>query len=1380
MNVRVRRSEWPRMFGGFLIGLLIAAGVVGLWLMLTTGSEETFELEVDARTSAADRGLIGSTYTNIAERLSSERRVVRPVRGNLQFRVANIRWQDVAGPDFIRAAEMRGSIDTRAAGRGDIIVRGVAIRDGDVYVEQNARLEWNYRRALDRLLGEQPDDGVERSFIVYDVAISNTDVRIKRPNQAYAFNDVAAHLPRVDFAGPGLPAPRARVSRATATLVTSDSSYQVAAEGADLQFPTGVVNFSVARVTTGQTRITDFTGSWGGDLPGLALAAAGNVENVRFQDVRFLSPRLPRTGSAAFGFAVRPVSSEVTQFILTDARMESDGSRVTGSATIHYGPNNVSLEAVDARFDPLNLALVEQIIGDTLPYRGTVVGTARGSAGIISFDVTTRLAARAAPQPFQTHITGTARLASSGFELRRLEADLRALPLSALRAVMPGLPLKGTITGRIALSGPPGRSPLDVDVRIELGNGIAVVEGRVDLTGTMPTYDLSGRLIAVNLQQLLEPDVPPVFMTARFALNGAGTDPNTLRARMHVDGRFTGWRTGPRDTVHLAARIDNGTLRVDTAGVLLATMSATARGQWRFITPGSGRIEYDVAFDPITPFGPYIPAIGDEDATGAVRVAGIITGERSRIQVSGEGNAENFAVGDWGATALDAKYELLFGGALPQFNVEANARDLRTPTAGAYESAKATVLLRSPTFALDVRADRADGRGGIEIVADGRVPPTGAREVVLHRARIDFGEQNWALTGPAVFSWAGPNTDLAVRGFEMRRSDNTGLLKIEGRVLPLANANFTLETIALPVGDIQQLLGRRPVASGALTTTTSVQASAGVPQLTTRFQLDGALIENVRFSQLSGDASYVGQRFTANATARVDTAGELQLHAELPLDLRFGENASARLLDSGPVNITLIGDSIALAPFATLHPEIEELGGTLTANVRVNGTVQEPLLSGALSVRDGSVRTIQLNQRYDSIHATVNLENRRAIIQELVARSGGTARATGSIVFEELNNPVLDVTANFADFRAVGVDNQDDAQVSGVATLKGPVGEAVLAGELVLEDGVFPIPQTGMSALDAELARFEAELPRPGVEAARRPFYDGLRIDGLQIVAGDNLWFAMEDARAELAGRIALNKRGDDLRITGELEGTRGTYTLRAGPIIRRFDVVHAYIRFLGNAEINPAIDITARRRVAFGSDRQMDIDVRIGGTLQSPTLALASETAAPIPQSELLSFILFGQPSFVVGSGTSIARENVTDPVVSSFAELISIGLEQELLGELGGALDVLQIRLGGGLLNSGFSPSLVLGEEIGRNLFLTVESGVSALFGSAQAPITTFAVRLEWRLGNNTTLRASIEPVDQLGILRGYTVALPVLRGTGPGLTYQKTVELRRRWAW
>jgi hypothetical protein len=182
---------------------------------------------------------------------------------------------------------------------------------------------------------------------------------------------------------------------------------------------------------------------------------------------------------------------------------------------------------------------------------------------------------------------------------------------------------------------------------------------------------------------------------------------------------------------------------------------------------------------------------------------------------------------------------------------------------------------------------------------------------------------------------------------------------------------------------------------------------------------------------------------------------------------------------------------------------------------------------------------------------------------------------------------------------------------------------------------------------------------------------------------------------------------------------------------------------------------------------------------MRSPTLTLASQDAATIPQSELLSFLLFGQPSFALGgSGSFVPGQQVIEQtVVGGLSELASIELEQSLLDQLGMSFDIFQIRLGGARLND-IAPSVVVGREVATNVFLTVETAVNTLFGGTEPTAATFAVHLEWRINENTTVRTSWEPANKNSALRGYLVALPA--ALRPPQHYQGTLEIRRRWTW
>jgi translocation and assembly module TamB len=289
------------------------------------------------------------------------------------------------------------------------------------------------------------------------------------------------------------------------------------------------------------------------------------------------------------------------------------------------------------------------------------------------------------------------------------------------------------------------------------------------------------------------------------------------------------------------------------------------------------------------------------------------------------------------------------------------------------------------------------------------------------------------------------------------------------------------------------------------------------------------------------------------------------------------------------------------------------------------------------------------------------------------------------------------------------------------------------------------------------------------MEAARGETWPGkLRINNLRVRVGSNTWFLAEEARVELRGNLTVNKVGAATPIVGTLEGERGQYTLVAGPLVRRFDVIAAQVRFVGQPEPNPLIDFTARRVIIDASGREVNVDVRITGTLDRPSINLASGDLATMPQSELLSFLLFGQPSFALGGDVVPGDDLLEQTYLGGLFELAALELERELGGV---GLDVFQIRLGGSGAFGGLgTPTLVAGRQLADDVFLTVETGISALFGE------TFALRLDWAFDRRSRARLALEPVHRGRTLRP-GLALPL---TPLQPRQQLLLEVRRRWEW
>ncbi len=498
----------------------------------------------------------------------------------------------------------------------------------------------------------------------------------------------------------------------------------------------------------------------------------------------------------------------------------------------------------------------------------------------------------------------------------------------------------------------------------------------------------------------------------------------------------------------------------------------------------------------------------------------------------------------------------------------------------------------------------------------------------------------------------------------------------------------------------------------------------------------------------------------------MDAAGSFDLQLELPaiIDL-VGERRFA-LVDSGAVSGSLTATAVSIVPLQPLLPQLRDLAGRLDGRVALAGTVAEPAFDGRLVLTGGAARVPALGQTYSDIGGQIVLEGRRLAIPALQVSSEGLLTVTGALTFEDLTSPVANLAIQLSGFRPADVRGLEDAAVFGDIALVGPLDALVMTGGLRIEDGYIPIPEFGPRPGDmfADLPELGQPVAGPGQGA----IVAGLTIRDLTVDVGTDVWFSAEAARAQLGGQVTLNKSGETYILQGALTGQRGTYTLQAGPIIRRFDILAAEIRFLGTPEPNPALDITARRIVFDPAGRQIEVEVRIGGTLRTPTLNLASADAPAFPESELLSVLFFGRPTLEVGGA---AGESILE---GTFLELATLELEELLIQDLGFAVDLFQVRFGPGGLGGFGSPTFILGWELGSDVFLTAESGIAALLDNEANSLNTWALRLEWAFDRRSRLRASYEPVTPSRFVRGLGVALPITR------RQQFAIELRRRWTY
>src|SRR5690606_9393936 len=109
----------------------------------------------------------------------------------------------------------------------------------------------------------------------------------------------------------------------------------------------------------------------------------------------------------------------------------------------------------------------------------------------------------------------------------------------------------------------------------------------------------------------------------------------------------------------------------------------------------------------------------------------------------------------------------------------------------------------------------------------------------------------------------------------------------------------------------------------------------------------------------------------------------------------------------------------------------------------------------------------------------------------------------------------------------------------------------------------------------------------------------------------------------------------------------------------RRFDILReGRIRFAGGEEIDPLLDLRARRLISG-----VETFVRVQGTLRQPELSFTSNP--PLDQADILSLIVFNQPINQLGEGQ---QASLADRAAALAGGYLASGLAQSI----GNALDL------------------------------------------------------------------------------------------------------------
>ena len=1136
----------------------------------------------------------------------------------------------------------------------------------------------------------------------------------------------------------------------TGAAVVSGSPRDLRVQDGDLAYSVGAAPETVLRDLSGRF-VAGETPRWEFSARAQPLALATLTE---------LFPALPfRTATLSGPITASGVGDDVR--FAVDLEGAAGGIEARGSLTLGDPLRFDVAGRLDAfrASGVLATAPLEGALSGTFSARGTAndfgfaVDMRQGTAG--SFDLAGRVT-KSGDDPYAFDVAGRV----ENFRIGALVGR-------------PGL-VPGPVSGPIALSGG-GGAPYRFDVALTGPQGMFDVRGTF-APGGVPSYTVTGRVQGLDLSSLpMLAALPATRLTGTIDLDGRGTTPETFTGRVAFD-------VTPGSTV-AGIPVEAGTIRLTAADgivsiqrLLLAVRGARleASGALGLTRPAPEVLRFELDAPNLGVLAAVLPPPGrfEPEIAGAVQASGWVAGTLRYPELAFSARGSGVRWERYQAQQLAVQARLQRGATVWTGNVRLNGTGLalgnQTIRALALE---ANLAPEAASFGVDMRKDEStDLRASGTLELDGLA----VNGVLLRDLDLRLRDVHWTLGVPEA-RLARVDGGFVVQNLRLERTGAAaaGFIEANGVLPTTGEANLVVNAAGLDVRELRQLVPALPAVDGTLALEAAITGPVNAPSLVLDATVDRLAYGGLTTDRLAVQGRYAAGVMRLDADLLMEGRPVLDAEAAIPMDLTLGGMVPGiELRRRDPLSATLRADSLPLQLIAAAVPATLERGeGAAAAQVAVSGTMDNPRVSGTAGV-GGALTIIPLGVRWHDIDAALRLEGQTITVERATARAGenGTASVTGRVVLDQMQSPRLELAVVTDNFQAIDKDDVARLQADASVTVTGRYPGAELRGRVTLEDGTIYIPdfaeQAEADIVDVEVGALGADTVSAAV--VRAPGFGGLVPRDLAVEIGESVWLESDDARIQISGELTVYEAGGSLRAYGDLNAERGTYTVRVGPIEREFEVVRGTVQFAGTPELNPRLDIVARHEVRSREPGTPDIAVlvTVGGTLQQPTLALSSETRPPLPESELLTLLLFGRRSAELAN---IPQEFTQGLILEQLVGGVLTGELEEAFASLG-IFDYVRLRTRptgtgfGGVPQFGADifayASLEAGKEVFEDAFLVFE--VIDLLSDPKLGVSG-----EWQATESWSVRGAWEPVRRDPLLLNLDRR-----------SRQILLEARRRW--
>ena len=690
----------------------------------------------------------------------------------------------------------------------------------------------------------------------------------------------------------------------------------------------------------------------------------------------------------------------------------------------------------------------------------------------------------------------------------------------------------------------------------------------------------------------------------------------------------------------------------------------------------------------------------------------------------------------------------------PSFEGTANADDVTGVGAVRIRSATFRVTDASPdsgALVLDVSSDE-----DAHLVARGAYTAKGSATTVrVDSLRLAYDSVTWRSVQPAVV--VADSTGLRLAPIELRSSAG-GALVVQADVPRRGAVQGELRVARFPFGEVSALLAGTPPVAGTVSGRATLGGVRAAPLIAWDVVADSVGMNGFRLPPITSTGSYADKRLTAQANVRDTLGGRLQVSGQLPVDLTLAAVNTRLLSDAvqGRVDV----DALRLDGLPLSVVGVSRLRGVLNGAFTLGGTFERPSANGQVVLADAGARIDDLGIEPVDGRLTLRANADSLVLESLAVRSGGagdTVGASGVLRFAAGETPAsVDVRLTARDFIVSRQRDGTDLDIGGALRLSGALARPQVSGTLYVPRANLVVDPLGArTALDLSSEAARALLGADEVPVAETAAQSLSRLGSSVTVAnarvelGNEVWVQTPESRVNLAGGLDVTLNGDQLALDGEIRANRGQYRLELGVVNRSFSVDSGRVRFFGNNAIAPTLDISATNVVRVAGGSEVPVRVHIGGNYDKPVLTLSSTDPlyASAPESEIISLLIFGAPTFALDGQSQSTVRAVTGILLPSVGGLVEGALQRWL------PVNTIQVSTGrsqqdaavtGTSLIDNLNLSISAGKQFGERTYLRLNTGICRGIGqSTQRGASLWGgVAAEYRIARNWWGQVGVDP--------------------------------------